>query len=45
METNVEKTVTTTLILTEEERDWLKGIIQNTVGGCAPIDEDQKIER
>jgi hypothetical protein len=42
MQTNVETTKTTTLVLNERETEWLKGLMQNPIGVRFPQDEPEQ---
>ena len=39
MKFDTNKTITTTLVLNEEEREWLHGVMQNPLWGQLPTEE------
>jgi hypothetical protein len=41
MQTNTKITQTITLVLNEREAEWLKGLMQNPIGGMDPQDEPE----
>ena len=45
MESITEKIETTTLILKVEEREWLKGLMQNPINGLSESPQDETMRR
>jgi len=42
MKSNISKTITVEFTLNEEEAVWLKGLVQNPIGGVNPEDENEQ---
>ena len=45
MKCNISKTIKIEFTLNEEEAVWLKGLVQNPIGGINPDDENEKDRR